>query len=396
MKHLLFSYHTCPVEEPGAGLAGGMNIFLRGLLAGISRRGIETDVLTRGTGNRVGVSRPAPGLRVLHLPCGWRDPPTRAGALSTLPRFIERARGLLAEEGTPYRVVSAHYWMSGAAARALFREPGRSLPFVFVYHTVEAGKGEPPGAVPTGLSAARRTGEEAISREADRIVCFTAEDLSRTERIFPAVFGKGEVIAPGVDDAFRQPPSREEGRRRLGISPGAFLFLLAARPDPGKQLPGAVSAVSSLRRGVRADIQLLVAGQPPPAEGAPEGVRYLGPVPHAEMPPLYAAADAVLCPSLYESFGFVPLEAMASGVPVAVPDSGYWGMRVASGGGGVAYPAGEPGGLARAVGSLYRDGPARRRMAEEGRRIASEFTWERCTESWAALLSSSARPGSRR
>ena len=80
MKHLLFSYHTCPFEEPGAGLAGGMNIFLRGLLAGISRRGIETDVLTRGTGNRVGVSRPAPGLRVLHLPCGWRDPPTRAGA----------------------------------------------------------------------------------------------------------------------------------------------------------------------------------------------------------------------------------------------------------------------------------------------------------------------------
>ena len=396
MRHLLFSYHTCPFEEPGAGLAGGMNIFLRGLLPGISRRGIETDVLTRGTGNRVEVSRPAPGLRILHLPCGWRDPPTRAGALSSIPRFIESARGLLAEEGSPYRIVSAHYWMSGAAARALFREAGRTLPIVFAYHTVEARKGEAPGAVPGGLPAARRSEEEAISREADRIVCFTAEDLSHTERIFPAVSGKGEVIPPGVDDAFRHPPSREEGRRRLGISPGAFLLLLAARPDPGKQLPEAVSAVSSLRRDVQADILLLVAGQGPPAEGTPEGVRYLGPVPHAEMPALYSAADAVLCPSLYESFGFVPLEAMASGVPVAVPESGYWGARVLAGGSGIAYPAGAPGGLARAIGSLYRDEPARRRMAEEGRRIAAEFTWEKCTESWAALLSSSARPGSRR
>ena len=147
---------------------------------------------------------------------------------------------------------------------------------------------------------------------------------------------------------------------------------------------------------MRIDARLLVAGQDPPAGGAPGGDRYAGSIPHSEMPALYAAADAVLCPSRYESFGFVPLEAMAAGIPVIVPDSGYWGKRVAAGGGGIAYPAEDPGGLSIAVRSLVRDTGRRRRMPDEARRIAAEFTWERCTESWAALFASAARSGSRR
>src|SRR3990172_5178282 len=74
VKHVLFSYHTCPLEEPGTGLAGGMNIFLRGLLPGLARHGIETDVLTRGKGDAVEITRPYPGVRVVHIPCGWEEP----------------------------------------------------------------------------------------------------------------------------------------------------------------------------------------------------------------------------------------------------------------------------------------------------------------------------------
>jgi len=396
VRHLLISFHTCPFEEPGVGLAGGMNIFLRGLLAGLSGRGIVTDVLTRGLGDRLSVSRLDSGVRVLHLPCGWTEPPTRESAWASLPAFLDAVVRHRSAEFGEYGVVSAHYWMSGAAAVRLFRRTGRAAPLLLVYHTVEARKEVPAGAGGETLRLIRRRTEEALASAADRVVCFTGEDLERTEAIFPAVRGRGTVIPPGVDDRFRTPPSREQGRRRLGIPGEAILFLLAARPDPGKGLPRAMEAVASARSAAGLDARLLVTGQAP-AEGIPpEGVRFAGPVAHAEMPMFYAASDAVLCPSRYESFGFVPLEAMAAGTPVIAPDSGYWGKRMSADGGGIAYPADDPDGLSNAVLSLLRDPGRKAGMREEGRRIAAEFTWETCTGSWAELLSSVSRSGNPR
>jgi glycosyltransferase involved in cell wall biosynthesis len=111
---------------------------------------------------------------------------------------------------------------------------------------------------------------------------------------------------------------------------------------------------------------------------------------------LYAAADAVVCPSRYESFGLVPLEALASGIPVAVPQGTYWGGKVGSEGGGVAYDPEDPGGLSGAMRLLLSDPALRDRLSREGVRVASPFTWETCTDSWGRLLSSVSTPGSPR
>ncbi len=390
MKHVLFSYHTCPLEEPGAGLAGGMNVFLRGLLPGLARRGIETDVLTRARGGAEEITRPCRGVRIFHIPCGWEDPPSREAAYRSLPRFIERAREVLRREyPDPPGALSAHYWMSGVAARdagAWARPPG----LVFMFHTVEARKPEGRGFRPGALSAARKGAEERLAREAHRVVFLSDHDLAATGKVLPRVTGKGLVIPPGIDERFRRLPPREEGRRAFGIPRSAFLFLLAARPDPGKNLPAAVEAFLSLRGKGPRETHLLVAGQKLPAAGLPGGVTFTGPVPHAGMPALLSAADAVLCPSEYESFGLVPLEAMAAGVPVIVPRGGHWGLTVLREGGGVAYPPGDIRGLATAMAGIMEEDSARDRLADEGRRIAARFTWEKCTESWAQLFSSAA------
>lgn len=394
MIHLLVSYHTCPFEEPGDGLAGGMNVFLRGLLAGLAGRGFSTIVLTRGKGAKVEETRPVPRTRLFHVPCGWTEPPSRESALRSLPAFAAASRDLLADLAIRPDVVSAHYWMSGAAAPGLVG-PGRRPSLVFSYHTVEARK-VVAGAAPGPLSRERRREEERIAREADRIVFFTEDDRAETERVLPAVRGRGEVIPPGVDGAFRDPPARAKARRALGIREGAFVCLVAARPDPSK---GAAEAAGAFRRALPAlpsGSVLLVAGQREPPEGATQGARWLGPVPHARMPGLYAAADAVLCPSGYESFGLVQLEALACGVPIVVPTGGYWGARIAAEGGGLAYDPADPDALAAAVRALARDRAARIRMAAQARRIAAPFTWEKCAAGWARLLARAARRGSPR
>jgi len=383
------------MEEPGTGLSGGMNVFLRGLLTGLAGHGIETDVLTRGRGDAVETTRPYPGLRVIHVPCGWEKPDSREGAFRALPRFVEKAKEVIrAGSGMP-DAVSAHYWMSGVAARGAL--PGERSPgLVFSFHTVEARKAKSAGYSPDGLSAARRGAEERLAREARRVVFLSGDDRAETERVLPGVAGKGVVIPPGVDGSFRDPPTREEGRRAFNVSPGPFLFVLASRPAPGKNVSAAIGSFLAMRRHGDREAWLLVAGYPPPAGGVPGSVLYAGPVPHAMMPSLLAAADAVLCPSEYESFGLVPLEAMAAGVPVIVPRGGYWGGTVAREGGGAVYAAENSRGLEDAMANIMADGAARDRMGKEGKRIASRFTWEKCTERWARLLSSVATRDNRR
>jgi D-inositol-3-phosphate glycosyltransferase len=378
------------MEEPGSGLSGGMNVFLRGLLPGLAARGVRTDVLTRGRGAEVEITHPFPGVRIFHLPCGWRDPPSRESAYEALPRFARKARELLTGGPPEYEAVSAHYWMSGIASL----EAG-STPQAFAYHTVEARKAG-SAAAPRGLSFIRREAEDRLSRECSRVVCFSGDDLARTREIFPAVAGKGAVIPPGVDDAFRNPPPRGEARKLHRIPAGAFLFLLAAREDPGKNVVSAIEAFRALREAEGKRLRLLIAGQTLPATSLPAGAACAGTVPHADMPGLYSAADAVLCPSAYESFGLVPLEAMAAGRPVIAAAGGFWRDTILSEGGGLAYAPETESGLAEAMRTVYREESLRARLSEEGVRIATRFTWERCTSSWAMLLSSVARPGSPR
>jgi glycosyltransferase involved in cell wall biosynthesis len=111
---------------------------------------------------------------------------------------------------------------------------------------------------------------------------------------------------------------------------------------------------------------------------------------------LFAAADAVVCPSLYESFGLVPLEALAGGVPVVVPEGTYWGDRIRSEGGGVVYPRDEPALFSAALLAIASSPELRARLSMEGAAVAAAFTWEKCTASWEALLASVSTPGSPR
>jgi D-inositol-3-phosphate glycosyltransferase len=375
------------MEEPGEGLAGGMNVFLIGLLRGLSKRGIAADVLTRATGETVEVSAPFPGVRIFHVPCGWKEPPSRESAFASIGLFVERCRILMRGERIEPGVVSAHYWMSGVAARNL-----SGAPMILCYHTVEARKVPAPGPEQESLSSIRRRKESELAREAARVVSFSEYDLAENRRILPELSEKGVVIPPGVDDRFRNLPPREVARAYLGLPQGAMIFLLAARGDAGKNAAVAVAAFRAMRDRWKGSATFLVAGQEGP-EGAPGGdVFFLGSIPHGGMPMLYAAADAVVCPSLYESFGLVPLEALSSGVPVVVPEGTYWGERIRSQGGGLLYPREEPERLSGILLDLATSSELRARLSLEGAAVAAPFTWEKCTASWAALLASVSTP----
>ena len=377
------------MEEPGEGLGGGMNILLRGLLKGLGEAGMPTDVLTRATGETVEVSTPFPGVRIFHVPCFWDPAPTRERAWESLEVFVEKSRLLLRGERIVPGVVSAHYWMSGVAARKLSHAP-----MLFSYHTVEARKASSSGGKGDGpLSAARREAEAMLAREASAVVFSTGHDMERTLRIFPWLSGKTFVIPPGVDERFRVPLPREVARSFLGLPPSGEILLFAARRDSGKNLPEALEAFRSLRSRWDGKATLLIAGQEKGPGMEEEHVVCLGPVPHDSMAVLYSAVDAVICPSRYESFGLVPLEAMSSAVPVIVPEGTFWGEKVRAEGGGLAYSPDDTDGLAGAMLSLLAAPSLRAHLSFTGPKVAEPFTWEKCTRAWMKLLSSVSRSG---
>lgn len=111
-------------------------------------------------------------------------------------------------------------------------------------------------------------------------------------------------------------------------------------------------------------------------EALGDRVRALGFVPAADLPAVYAAAEVFAYPSLLEGFGLPVLEAMAQGTAV-VTSAGTATEELVAAGGGVAIEPRDPDAIAAAIGSALEDRTAATAMGEQGRAVASAYTWER-------------------
>ncbi len=332
MRHLVFSYHTDPLEEPGTELAGGMNIYLRGLLSSLQ---LDTLVLTSGRKfEELQLGRAV----IWRIPCRGKRW-DREAAYAALPRFIDDCRERL--DGF-YPSLSAHYWMSGLAARALF--PDR--PPVMMFHSLDPGGNERRAEAERELAAACPT---VFSSALDRAV--SASKLPGLQSV--------HVIRPGCDPAF-VPHDQARARQRLGLPLRGTLVGLPARDDPAKN--------AALARQACHESGVTLIQTPGPLW--PDGL------PHSEMPWFYSAMDAVLSLSEYETFGLSVLEALACGCRVLVAPRGYW-SGIARHTGLLRVASDDPG---RDLAALLRDPPPDPALARH------HFSWERAARRWKALL----------
>lgn len=123
-------------------------------------------------------------------------------------------------------------------------------------------------------------------------------------------------------------------------------------------------------------------------------LRYLGPVPYAELPELYARADLAVFASTCENLPNILLEAMGSGLPVACSDRSP--MRDVLRDGGAYFDPESPTSIEAALRVLIGDPDLRARLAARARAIASEYTWERCADDTFRFLAAVARKHARK
>ena len=383
------SLHTSPLDQPGAGDSGGMNVYVRSVALGLARRGIAVDVFTRCAGRGVPeVEEIGPLTRIVQVNAGPCAPVHKEDLVGLLPGFED---GILSwgREGGPYDLVHAHYWLSGEPGLEAAARWG--VPLVVSFHTLGEvknlalmGAEEPPER----LGAERR----AIAR-ADRVLVPTSGEAEDVIRLYGAAPDRIRVVPPGVDTAAFFPRDREEARRRLGIG-GKEVLLFVGRLQPVKGPDVAIRAAAEAMR-TRPDAVLVVVGGPSgpdglayarglrdlaAAEGVADRVVFLDPRPHDELPWVYSAADVLLMPSRSESFGLAALEAQACGVPVVAASVGGLRHVVENGGTGYLVEGHEPERYAERILRLLADPALARRLGAAGRRRAATFSWEAATE----------------
>lgn len=387
----VISLHTSPLDQPGTGDSGGMNVYIRSVAQRLGERGVAVDVFTRCAGRAVPeVDRVAPLTRVIQVNAGPCSPVPKGA----LPGFLSRFEGGVlarAESEGPYDLVHAHYWLSSRAAQAAADR--WRVPLVASFHTLGEVKNRAMAGMEDAEWPARLLVERRAIRAADRILAPTSTEATHLVDLYAADPGRIRVVPPGVDgDAFRPRP-RDEALRRLGLE-GRRVVLFLGRLQPLKGPDVAIRAMAEAwRRDPEAmsDAALVVVGGPSgsrgrqfveelrrlaSAEGIADRVVFIEPRPHGELPGVYSAAVALLMPSRSESFGLAALEAEACGVPVVAADVGGLRHAVAHGASGFLVPGHAPAAYADRILQIFRNPDLAERLGTAARARAGRFTWE--------------------
>jgi len=393
----LLSVHTSPLEQPGSGDSGGMNVYLTAVARRLVARGTDVHVFTRAGGADLPPTvTTADGVAVHHLAAGPPGVP-KADLASHLCAFYLGFAAHPATRGLD--LVHGHYWMSGWVGRQARRRLG--LPLVQSFHTLAREKNERLAPGDIRESALRVAAEDRIVAAADAVLAPTAAEAALLRTRYPGRPGAVQVVAPGVDlDVFRPTQDRHAERQALG---GGRIVLFVGRLQPLKAPDVAVRALAALDRFLPDDgvpTRLVVVGGASgdtgdvvdPAAlrrlasslGVGDRVAFLAPRRQDELAALYRAADVVIMPSHSESFGLVALEAQASGTPVVAAAVGGL-VHVLGGpapvtGGGTLVEGHDPVDYAAALAPYLTDARIRARAAVAGRRLAEGFSWDRTAD----------------
>jgi D-inositol-3-phosphate glycosyltransferase len=383
----MISLHTSPLETPGLGDAGGLNVYVAELARRLGERGLKVDVFTRQTGLTDPVVELNEHARVIALPAG----PRGAVPKEDLPTLVGEFSAALESRIDSYDLVHSHYWLSGMAALEL--KERHAQPFVHTMHTMARVKNAWQGPGYSGEPAERELGEEAIVHAANALTANTSDEAEDLRRLYDADPAKIMIVPPGVDLHTFHPCDQPKSRAQLGVDLDAQVILFVGRIQPLKAPDVLIKALGELVRmdpSRRDRLKLIIIGSPsgPDADWTAslpilatsldiaEMVEFR---PHSERSELfrwYCVSDVVGVPSYNESFGLVALEAQACGRPVVATDVGGLRHAVDDRSTGLLVPGHDPYDWAKALASILDDQDEAVRLGINGAVHASRFSWD--------------------
>jgi glycogen synthase len=375
MRVLLVSWEYPPVIE------GGLGRHVRKLSEQLVRDGVEVHVLTRG-GGRPPAEADQHGVIVHRVRESQfpRDP-------SAFVRWVDAMNGhmlaLAAElrDQLEFDLVHSHDWLvAGAAARA-----ARAIerPWLVTVHATEFGRHE--GWVQNHPQSHIHAAERAMVRSADHVITCSRYMRVHVANVFGVRPAKITAIPNGIDPRDLEPVSADlPALRSRYAAPGELLVLLVGRLVYEKGFHLALDALAPVVRRI-GGVRFVVAGTGAAEAELKRQARRLGLAGHGSflgwvgddmLHSLYRVSDLCIVPSLYEPFGLVALEAMASGCLCVVADTG--GLREVvpvEGTVGLRFPSRDATALGAVLERVLTDNAARAQLVAEAREHVLRFDW---------------------
>ncbi|WP_179844309.1 D-inositol-3-phosphate glycosyltransferase [Actinomadura luteofluorescens] len=400
------SVHTSPLDQPGTGDAGGLNVYVVEVAKRLAARGVEVDIFTRATSRALPPAvELAPGVLVRNVVAGPFEELDKAELPRHLCGFTSGVlRAEAAHEPGHYDLLHTHYWLSGQAGWAAKERWG--VPLVHSMHTMAKVKNAALADDDKPEPAERVLGEEQVVASADHLVANTAKEAGELVGLYGADPARVATVSPGVDLSLFRPESpliaRGAGllphrtgpaRRRLGLPRDAYVLLFVGRIQPLKAPDVLLRAVARMLAddpALRSRLVVAVVGGPSgsglcrPAGlqllaaelGISDVMRFEPPSPQHELADWYRAADVTVVPSHSESFGLVAVESQACGTPVVASRVGGLCTAVADGESGVLIPGHDPADYAAVLRRLHAEPGLHARLARGAVRHARDFGWD--------------------
>ena len=382
--------HTSPLDQPGIGDAGGMNIYVLESAQRMAAMGVKVDIFTRRTdSSQPDIVEISAGVRVRHIDCGHGNltkeqlPAHIAGLSKEFLRILKTDN---------YDVIHSHYWISGKVAMQAAKELG--IPLVHTMHTMARVKNLNLAEGETPEPMIRVQGETQVVAAANALIANTDAEGASLVSLYDACPDIVHVVSPGVDlYTFTPGDGRSAARAIVGQPQEALVVSFVGRIQPHKGPEVLIRAASELVKHspiLRHKLIVNVIGGASGANteevdrlkelttwlGIDDVVRFAPPVSRADLPQWYRASDLVVVPSYSESFGLVALEAQACGTPVVATAVGGLRTAVADGISGVLVDGHDPKAWSSVIARLLQE-PQRRVLLSMGAiEHASHFGWD--------------------
>jgi glycogen synthase len=388
-RALILSWEYPPVIE------GGLARHVRKLAEALVRQGVGVDVLTRGVPRESELERvrvgDGGGVNVHRVPePGWpRDLERFVAWVEQMNRDMLAAGEALAQEHS-YELVHGHDWLVAQAAAALAER--LRVPYVTTIHATEHGRHQ--GWVDKPPQSHIHSLERRMARRADRVIVCSYYMRGHVADIFDIDERRVAVIPNGVDPSELQPTGDLRALRSQFAAAHEKLVLLVGRLVYEKGFQLALDALPDVIEQV-GDVRFLVAGSGTHEAELKDQAQRLGLCEHGTflgwigddvLHSLYRIADLCVVPSIYEPFGLVALEAMASGCPCIVADTG--GLREVVPLGehvGLRFNGGDAEHLGVMIERLLVDEALRDRLVTQAFEHVLRFDWDDIAERTRAI-----------
>lgn len=384
--------HSSPLDQPGVGDAGGMNIYVAENAKRMAAMGVSVDIFTRRNHPDLpDIVEFAPGVTVRHLDAG----PVEGVTKEDLPNYIDELSSEFkrALQGkTAYDVIHSHYWISGKVGIAASKK--MNIPLIHTMHTMAKVKNLNLAEDESPEPELRVIGETEVVAASSALIANTDSEAASIVSLYGACPDIVHVVTPGVDlYTFTPGIGRAAARNVLSIPIDAQVIAFVGRIQPHKGpelLIRATAEMLSHSPHLRAKLIVYVIGGASGSGTAEverlkelvgwlnlcDVVRFMPPLPRNELPNWYRAADLVCVPSYSESFGLVALEAQACGTPVVATAVGGLRTAIADGISGVLVDGHDPRAWSSVLARLLVE-PQRRVLLSMGAlEHSSHFGWD--------------------